>query len=52
MCLSGSVAACREAAALASAFTRSAPRIGPLGDGTRLKLAANHLVAIYNMACG
>jgi L-threonate 2-dehydrogenase len=50
MYLSGSVAACREAAALASAFTLSAPRIGPLGDGTRLKLAANHLVAIYNVA--
>jgi L-threonate 2-dehydrogenase len=50
MYLSGSVAACREAAALASAFTLSAPRIGPLGDGTKLKLAANHLVAIYNVA--
>jgi 3-hydroxyisobutyrate dehydrogenase-like beta-hydroxyacid dehydrogenase len=48
MYLSGSVAACREAALLASAFTLSAPRIGPLGDGTKLKLAANHLVAIYN----
>jgi 3-hydroxyisobutyrate dehydrogenase-like beta-hydroxyacid dehydrogenase len=50
MYLSGSVAACREAALLASAFTLSAPRIGPLGDGTKLKLAANHLVAIYNVA--
>ncbi len=50
MYLSGSVAACREAAVLASAFTLSAPRIGPLGDGTKLKLAANHLVAIYNVA--
>ncbi len=50
MYISGSVAACREAAGLASAFTLSAPRIGPLGDGTRLKLAANHLVAIYNVA--
>jgi 3-hydroxyisobutyrate dehydrogenase-like beta-hydroxyacid dehydrogenase len=50
MYLSGSVAACRETAALASAFTLSAPRIGPLGDGTKLKLAANHLVAIYNVA--
>lgn len=50
MYLSGSAAACREAAALAGAFTLSAPRIGPLGHGTRLKLAANHLVAIYNVA--
>ncbi len=50
MYLSGSPAACREAAALARAFTLQAPRVGPLGAGTKLKLAANHLVAIYNVA--
>jgi L-threonate 2-dehydrogenase len=50
MYLSGSQAACREAAALARAFTLDAPRVGPLGTGTKLKLAANHLVAIYNVA--
>ena len=48
--LSGSPAACREAAALAQAFTLQAPRVGALGAGTKLKLAANHLVAIYNVA--
>jgi putative dehydrogenase len=48
--LSGSPGACREAAALAQAFTLQAPRVGPLGAGTKLKLAANHLVAIYNVA--
>jgi L-threonate 2-dehydrogenase len=48
--LSGTQAACREAAALAQAFTLQAPRVGPLGAGTKLKLAANHLVAIYNVA--
>jgi 3-hydroxyisobutyrate dehydrogenase-like beta-hydroxyacid dehydrogenase len=48
--LSGSLAACREAAALAQAFTLQAPRVGALGAGTKLKLAANHLVAIYNVA--
>ena len=48
--LSGTQAACREAAALASAFTLQAPRVGPFGAGTKLKLAANHLVAIYNVA--
>jgi 3-hydroxyisobutyrate dehydrogenase-like beta-hydroxyacid dehydrogenase len=48
--LSGATAACREAAAVASAFTLQAPRVGPLGAGTKMKLAANHLVAIYNVA--
>jgi L-threonate 2-dehydrogenase len=50
MYLSGPQAACREAASLAAAFTLSAPRVGAFGAGTKLKLAANHLVAIYNVA--
>lgn len=50
MYLSGPRAACREAAALARAFTLDAPHVGPLGTGTKLKFAANHLVAIYNVA--
>lgn len=50
MYLSGTPAACREAATLARAFTLQAPRVGALGAGTQLKLAANHLVAIYNVA--
>jgi 3-hydroxyisobutyrate dehydrogenase-like beta-hydroxyacid dehydrogenase len=50
MYLSGARAACREAAALARAFTLDAPHVGPLGTGTKLKFAANHLVAIYNVA--
>lgn len=50
MYLSGTKAACREAAALARAFTLDAPQVGALGMGTKLKLAANHLVAIYNVA--
>lgn len=50
MYLSGSQAACREAAALACAFTLHAPRVGPLGAGMKMKMAANHLVAIYNVA--
>ena len=48
--LSGTLADCRKAAALARAFTLDAPRVGALGMGTRLKFAANHLVAIYNVA--
>ena len=51
MYLSGPVAACRQAARLARAFTLSAPRVGPLGSGIKLKIAANHLVAVYNVAC-
>jgi 3-hydroxyisobutyrate dehydrogenase-like beta-hydroxyacid dehydrogenase len=51
MYLSGPVAACRRAARLARAFTLSAPRVGPLGSGIKLKIAANHLVAVYNVAC-
>ncbi|MDP3820708.1 MAG: NAD(P)-dependent oxidoreductase [Burkholderiales bacterium] len=50
MYLSGTRAACRDAAALARAFTLDAPHIGALGMGTKLKFAANHLVAIYNVA--
>jgi 3-hydroxyisobutyrate dehydrogenase-like beta-hydroxyacid dehydrogenase len=50
MYLGGTQAACREAAALARAFTLDAPRVGQLGAGMKLKVAANHLVAIYNVA--
>lgn len=51
MYLSGPVVACRKGAEVAKAFTLQAPRVGELGAGTKLKLAANHLVAIYNVAC-
>ena len=51
MYLSGPVAACRQAASIVSAFTLKAPRVGALGDGIKLKIAANHLVGIYNVAC-
>ena len=51
MYLSGPVAACRQAASLVEAFTLSAPRVGPLGAGIKLKIAANHLVGLFNVAC-
>jgi 3-hydroxyisobutyrate dehydrogenase-like beta-hydroxyacid dehydrogenase len=51
MYVSGPVAACRKAAAVAQAFTLSAPRVGPLGHGIKLKIAANHLVGLMNVAC-
>jgi 3-hydroxyisobutyrate dehydrogenase-like beta-hydroxyacid dehydrogenase len=49
--LSGPVAACRQAAPVLRCFTLKAPRVGALGSGTKLKYAANHLVAIHNVAC-
>lgn len=49
--LSGPAAACRRVQPWLKAFTLDAPRVGDFGSGTKLKLAANHLVAIYNVAC-
>lgn len=51
MYLSGPPAACRKAQAWVSHFTLKAPRVGVTGSGTKLKLAANHHVAILNVAC-
>lgn len=51
MYLSGSPAACRQAALWVKHFTLNAPRVGAVGSGTKLKLAANHQVAILNVAC-
>ncbi|MEY2620863.1 MAG: 3-hydroxyisobutyrate dehydrogenase [Pseudomonadota bacterium] len=48
--VSGPRQACRKVAPIFSAFTDKAPYIGPLGSGIKLKYAANHLVAIYNVA--
>ena len=48
--VSGPKKACKEVAPIFQAFTDMAPYIGPLGSGTKLKFAANHLVAIYNVA--
>jgi L-threonate 2-dehydrogenase len=49
--LSGPAGACRKAAPVLRCFTVRATRVGPLGSGTKLKYAANHLVAIHNVAC-
>lgn len=48
---SGPEAAYQRARNLFSLFTDNAPFVGPFGNGTKMKLAANHLVAIYNVAC-
>ncbi len=51
MYLSGPPAACRQVRPWLSHFTLDAPRVGAAGSGTKLKLAANHHVAILNVAC-
>ncbi len=51
MYLSGPLSACRQAQPWLSPFTLDAPRVGAFGSGTKLKLAANHHVAILNVAC-
>ena len=48
--VSGPKRACQQVAPIFQAFTDMAPYIGPVGAGTKLKFAANHLVAIYNVA--
>ena len=48
--VSGPKRACQQVAPIFHAFTDMAPYIGPVGAGIKLKFAANHLVAIYNVA--
>jgi L-threonate 2-dehydrogenase len=36
---------------LLQVFTDNLPYVGIYGNGTKMKFAANHLVAIYNVAC-
>ena len=48
--LSGNRAACKRIEPVLKAFTDNLPYVGAFGNGTKLKFAANHLVAIYNVA--
>lgn len=48
---SGSKASIRRVQPLLRTFTDNVPDVGTFGNGTRMKFAANHLVAIYNVAC-
>ena len=48
--VSGPKRACQQVAPIFQVFTDMAPYIGDVGSGTKLKFAANHLVAIYNVA--
>lgn len=48
---SGSKGSYQQVAPLLKVFTDSVPYVGAFGNGTKMKFAANHLVAIYNIAC-
>ena len=47
---SGEPAAYERVKPLLQVFTDRLPHVGPYGNGTKMKFAANHLVAIYNVA--
>ncbi|WP_244930259.1 NAD(P)-dependent oxidoreductase [Nocardioides sp. W7] len=48
--VSGSPEDCSAALPVIGTFTRAQYQLGRLGNGTRMKLVANHLVAIHNVA--
>jgi putative dehydrogenase len=48
---SGPKPAVKRIQPLLHAFTDNVPNVGTFGNGTKMKFAANHLVAIYNVAC-
>ncbi|MFN0300706.1 MAG: NAD(P)-dependent oxidoreductase [Burkholderiales bacterium] len=50
--VSGPTAACERADPILAVFADLRPNVGPFGHGTKMKLVANHLVAIYNVAYG
>jgi L-threonate 2-dehydrogenase len=50
--VSGDQAACMRIDPILEVFADNRPYVGAYGNGSRMKLAANHLVAIYNVAYG
>ncbi len=48
--VSGTQAAYKKVRPVLQVFTDNVPYVGPYGSGTKMKFAANHLVAIYNVA--
>ncbi len=48
---SGDTAAYEKVKPVLQVFTDKVPHVGAFGNGTKMKFAANHLVAIYNVAC-
>jgi len=51
MFVSGSKAAYKRVEPMLRVFTDNVPYVGAYGNGSKMKFAANHLVAIYNVAC-
>ncbi len=47
---SGSKPAFKRVESILRVFTDNVPYVGAFGNGTKMKFAANHLVAIYNVA--
>lgn len=48
---SGSKATYQKVHPVLKTFSDKVPHVGAFGNGTKMKFAANHLVAIYNVAC-
>ncbi len=48
---SGSKSAYQKVLPILKVFTDNTPHVGAYGNGSKMKFAANHLVAIYNVAC-
>ena len=48
---SGDRAAYERVKPMLQVFTDNVPHVGAFGNGMKMKFAANHLVAIYNVAC-
>lgn len=51
MFASGSTTAYKRVKPVLRVFTDNVPYVGAYGNGSKMKFAANHLVAIYNVAC-
>jgi len=51
MFVSGSKAAHKRVEPVLRVFTDNVPYVGAYGNGSKMKFVANHLVAIYNVAC-
>lgn len=51
MFASGSTTAYKRVEPVLRVFTDNVPYVGAYGNGSKMKFAANHLVAIYNVAC-
>jgi 3-hydroxyisobutyrate dehydrogenase-like beta-hydroxyacid dehydrogenase len=49
--VSGQEKACKKIAPILKCLSDNSPYVGAFGNGLKMKMIANHLVAIYNVAC-